>query len=57
MTGGASLHAQSRHRTRKLTIEVDRTQTTPVIFSLFESTVIPIQHIMEGIGSDVELGD
>lgn len=51
MTGGTSLHAQSRHRSRKLTIEVDRTQATPVIFSLFESTVIPIQHIMEGIGS------
>ena len=36
------------NRMRKLTIEVDADKASPVIFSLFESSVIPIQQIMEG---------
>ena len=47
ISGGTGLHAQ-RSRSRKLTIEVDRTQTTPVLYSLFESSILPIQQIMEG---------
>ena len=45
ISGGAS---RSRGKMRKLTIEVDRNQTTPVLYSLFESSVFPIQQIMEG---------
>ena len=48
ISGGPSAHAYSR--SRKLTIEVDRTLTTPVLFSLFQSSILPIQQIMEGIG-------
>ena len=36
------------NRMRKLTIKVDADKASPVIFSLFESSVIPIQQIMEG---------
>ena len=38
----------NNNRMRKLTIEVDADKASPVIFSLFESSVIPIQQIMEG---------
>ena len=48
ISGGHASRKRSRNKMRKLTIEVDTTQTTPVIFSLFESSVIPIQQIMEG---------
>ena len=46
ISGGAS--RPKNGKMRKLTIEVDRNQTTPVLYSLFESSVIPIQQIMEG---------
>ena len=39
---------RNNNRMRKLTIEVDADKASPVIFSLFESSVIPIQQIMEG---------
>lgn len=47
ISGGTSAHAHNRPR--KLTIEVDHTLTTPVLFSLFQSSILPIQQIMEGI--------
>ena len=45
----------ARSSSRKLTIEVDHALTTPVLFSLFQSSILPIQHIMEGISHTSQL--